>query len=88
MSPAGRFTARTVLCENQFVKGSEFLRKVQRLAKAKGLRCSFAPSKGKGSHGTLYLESAFTVLKDRKKEIGPGLLRAMCKDLRIDPNEL
>jgi hypothetical protein len=26
--------------------------------------------------------------KDRKKEIGAGLLHAMCKDLGIDPREL
>jgi mRNA interferase HicA len=64
------------------------MRKVQAFARAKGLRCSFVPAKGKGSHGTLYLGSAFTVLKDRKKEIGAGLLRAMCKDLGIDPSEL
>jgi mRNA interferase HicA len=51
------------------VKGSEFLRKVQKFAKAKGLRCSFVPARGKGSHGTLSVESAFTVVKDRKKEI-------------------
>ena len=70
------------------MKGSEFLRKVQKFAMAKGLRCSFVPARGKGSHGTLYVESAFTVVKDRKKEIGPGLLRSMCKDLGIDPNEL
>ncbi len=67
--------------------GSEFLRRVQALARRSGVRCEFAAAKGKGSHGRLLFASEFTVLKDRKKEIGPGLLRAMCRDLGIDPRE-
>jgi predicted RNA binding protein YcfA (HicA-like mRNA interferase family) len=48
-------------------------------------RCgAFFASRGKGSHGTLHLGSAFTTVKDRKKEIGPGLLRVMLKDLGLD----
>jgi mRNA interferase HicA len=70
------------------VKGSEFLRKVATLARRKNLSFVFIPAKGKGSHGTLYFGSSFTVVKDRRKEIGAGLLRAMCKDLGIDPREL
>ena len=70
------------------MKGSEFLRKVQKVAKAEGLTCVFVPGRGKGSHGMLYFGSRFTVLKDRKKEIGPGLLRSMCKDLGIEPQHL
>ena len=44
--------------------------------------------RGKGSHGTLYFGSASTIVKDRKKELGAGLLRAMYKDLGIDPREI
>jgi len=44
--------------------------------------------KGKGSHGRLYFGDDFTTLKDRKKEIGRGLLAKMCRDLNIDPHEL
>jgi len=29
-----------------------------------------------------------TVVKDLKKEIGPGLFRSMCSDLKIDPRSL
>jgi mRNA interferase HicA len=70
------------------VKGAEFLRKIQHLARRNGMSCTFVPAKGKGSHGNLCVGSACTTLKDRKKEIGVGLLRAMCKDLGIDPREL
>ena len=48
----------------------------------------FSDGRGKGSHGTLYYGSGMTTIKDRKKEIGPGLLKSMCNDLGIDPREL
>jgi mRNA interferase HicA len=70
------------------VKGSEFLRRIHDLARRKNMRYAFIPAKGKGSHGTLYFGSASTTVKDRKKELGSGLLRAMCRDLGIDPREL
>jgi predicted RNA binding protein YcfA (HicA-like mRNA interferase family) len=44
--------------------------------------------KGKGSHARLYVGDRFTTIKDRKKEIGPGLLAKMLRDLEIDPDEL
>ena len=68
--------------------GSEFLRKVSKLAQRKNVSCRLSPAKGKGSHGTVYFDEQSTIVKDRKKEIGIGLLRAMCKDLGIDPREL
>lgn len=48
----------------------------------------FVPSMGKGSHGKVYFGSRSTIVKDRKKEVGVGLLRQMCKDLGIDPGHL
>jgi len=65
------------------VKGAEFIRKVQNIGRQRGLPVRFLPSRGKGSHGTLYLGAAFTTVKDRKKEIGPGLLKVMLKDLGL-----
>lgn len=69
-------------------KGAEFERRIQKLAKEKELACIFVADKGKGSHGRLYLGSEFTTLKDRKKELGKGLLGKMCRDLKIHPEEL
>jgi len=37
----------------------------------------FETRPGEGSHGRLYYVGRFTTVKDRKKEIGPGLLRKM-----------
>jgi hypothetical protein len=48
----------------------------------------FVPAKGKGSHGKVYFGMASTIVKDRKKELGIGLLCQMCKDLGISPEDL
>lgn len=85
---AKRLIHRTDMCDTQTMKGSEFLHRVHLLARRKKLQYAFVPARGKGSHGTVYFGTAFTTVKDRKKEIGAGLLRAMCKDLGIDPHEL
>jgi mRNA interferase HicA len=45
-------------------------------------------SHGKGSHGRLYYGGRFTTLKDRKKEIGPGLLTAMLDQLGLTKSDL
>jgi len=49
------------------VKGAEFQRRVQKLARRKNVRCQFVADKGKGSHGRLYFGEEFSTLKDRKK---------------------
>jgi hypothetical protein len=70
------------------MKGSEFKRKVQKLAKARNLAFEWDPTHGKGSHGTLTLGANFTTLKDLKKELGIGLLESMCADLAITRKDL
>jgi hypothetical protein len=76
------------LCDTEDVKGSEFLRKPERLARRRGVRFQYDPGLGKGSHGRVLLEAASTILKDPKKELGTGLLRDMCRDLGIGPRDL
>jgi predicted RNA binding protein YcfA (HicA-like mRNA interferase family) len=44
--------------------------------------------KGKGSHAALSYGSRRTILKDRRKEIGPGLLRSMLLQLGLTPRDL
>jgi mRNA interferase HicA len=74
--------------ENQKVKGSEFLRKVKLVAKRNRLTYRWTPERGVGSHGTVYLGERFTIVKDLKKELGPGLLADMCKQLGIRKEDL
>jgi len=65
------------------MKGSEFIKRVRKLGKENDTKVRFLKSRGKGSHGTLYYGGKYTIVKDRKKEIGPGLLNRMQKDLNI-----
>lgn len=71
-----RHVFRTELCDHTFMTGAEFLRKLSRLAKARG------------RYGRVFLGVAFTALKDPKQELGFGLLNKMCRDLGIKPRDL
>jgi mRNA interferase HicA len=79
---------RTELFDNRKVKGSEFLRRLKRIAKRKKLTYRWNPERGAGSHGTVYLGEGLTVVKDLKKELGPGLLADMCRQLGIRKEDL
>jgi hypothetical protein len=43
---------------------------------------------GKAAIGRVWFDVNSTTLKYPKKDIGVGLLRAMCRDLGIDPKDL
>ncbi len=64
--------------------GAEFIKLVRRIGRKHGVVVRFDARHGKGSHGRLYYGDRFTTLKDRKKEIGPALLRKMPRDLGIE----
>jgi mRNA interferase HicA len=67
---------------------AEFIKKIKAAAKVRGLSCRLDASRGKGSHATLYFGESFTIVKDRKKEIGPGLLASMLADLDLTKEDL
>lgn len=69
------------------VIGRKFVARVRKLARKRGIEVRFVSHRGKGSHGTLYYGRAFTRVKDRKAEIGKGLLAKMLDDLGIDPKD-
>jgi len=46
------------------------------------------PERGAGSHGTVYIGDRLAVVKDLKKELGPGLLTDMCRQLGIRREDL
>ena len=68
--------------------GHELERRLKRLGRRTGNKVSFDRLQGKGSHGRLYYGDRFTTLKDRKKEIGPGLLSAMLDHLGLTKADL
>ena len=69
------------------MRGKQFIARVRGWARAKGLKTRFIASEGAGSHGTLYVGNRKTTVKDRRKEIGKGLLNKMLADLGIPKDE-
>jgi mRNA interferase HicA len=68
--------------------GNEFERRIRQVARRRGVLVSFDRSRGKGSHGRLYYGDRFTTMKERRKEIGPGLLKAMLDQLGLTKEDL
>jgi mRNA interferase HicA len=70
------------------VTGNEFLRRISRLGRARGIAVRFDRRHGEGSHGTLHYGSHKTTLKDLRKEIGTGLLHEMLAQLGLSRHDL
>ncbi len=70
------------------MKGNEFVRKVQALAKERGLGARLDEKRGKGSHMTLYFGERMTIIRNPKDELKTGTPHAMCKQLGIKKDEL
>lgn len=68
--------------------GTEFVRRVQKLGRSRDVPVRLDKRRGKGSHGRLYYGDKFTTIKDRKKEIGDGLLGAMVAQLGLPKEDV
>ena len=95
MQPAGciprraRLNCRTFWSDTaEEMAGAEFIRGLHKLGRQRGVQVRFRAERGKGSHGTLYYGERFTVVKDRSKELSPGLLTAMLKQLGLTREDL
>ncbi len=70
------------------MKGSEFLRMIQKLGKEKGVNVALIEERGKGSHCTLEYGNRFTIIRNLKDELKTGTYNAMLKQLGIKKSEL
>ena len=68
--------------------GEEFVKRIRRLGRERGVAVRFEPRTGKGSHGRLHFGERFTTVKDRRKDIGPGLLAAMLRQLGLSRGDI
>ncbi len=68
--------------------GDEFVRRIRRLGRKRGIAVRFEARKGKGSHGRLYFGERFATVKDRRKEIDAGLLEAMLRQLGVSREDI
>jgi mRNA interferase HicA len=65
------------------VKGLKFIQRITKLGRERRVPVRFDARTGKGSHGRLYYGERFTTVKDRKKNIGEGLLKKMLQQLGL-----
>ncbi len=61
---------------------------MRKVGRRTGVPVRFDPRPGKGSHGRLYYGGRATTMKDRKKEIRKGLLRAMLRELGLTLDDI
>ena len=76
------------MSDNVIMKGSEFIRKVKKLAKERGIEAYVDQKRGKGSHVTLYFGDRFTIVRNPKDELKTGTFKAMLKQLGIEDHEI
>ncbi|MCK5679409.1 hypothetical protein KAI46_01190 [bacterium] len=70
------------------MNGNELLKKLKKIAKERKINLELVKSHGKGSHSTLHFGSKKTTMKDLKKEIGTGLLKAMLFRLGLEIKDI
>jgi mRNA interferase HicA len=70
------------------MRGNEFIKKIQKLAKKRGIFSKVDSSRGKGSHVTLYFGERLTTVRNPKDELKTGTLKAMLSQLNITQDDL
>ncbi len=70
------------------MRGTEFVRRVRKLGRKRGILVELQAERGKGSHGTLYFGERFTIVRSLKDEIKTGTLHAMLKQLGLNLDDL
>jgi mRNA interferase HicA len=76
------------MSDNCRMKGAEFIRKTQALARKRGCICRLDEKRGKGSHVTLYFGDHVTIVRNPKDELKTGTIHGMCKQLGIRKDNL
>lgn len=75
------------MSEYQTMRGNEFIKKIQKLAKIQGIEVKVDSKRGKGSHITLYFGNCRTIVRNPKDELKTGTLKAMLKQLGITQDD-
>ncbi len=75
------------MSDNWSVKVRAFVKRVAELGRERQVPVRLDAKRGKGSHSILYYGDRKTVMKDQNKDIGPGLLSAMIRQLDLDPDD-
>ena len=70
------------------MKGGEFLKRIQKLAKRRSVDCGWHPDKGKGSHGVLKYGDRRTTVRNLKDELKTGTYHDMLKQLGLKHEDI
>lgn len=70
------------------MKGHEFIKRVSRLGRTRGVEIRVDKKRGKGSHVTLYFGPRFTIVRNPKDELKTGTLNAMLKQLGLKREDI
>ena len=68
--------------------GAEFIRRIRTLGRNNGIPVKFVARRGKGSHGTLFYGSQFTMVRNPTDELKKGTLHGMLDQLGLTLEEL
>jgi mRNA interferase HicA len=68
--------------------GTEFIRRVKTFGHKNDIPVLFIARRGKGSHGTLFYGSRFTIVRNPKDELKKGTLHGMLDQLGLSLNDL
>jgi mRNA interferase HicA len=71
-----------------YVRGSEFIRRVEKTGKERNVTVQYAPRRGKGSHGTLFYGQEFTIIRNPKDELKTGTQHAMLRQLGLKLSDI
>ncbi len=82
------FTDKFVLYFLYPMNGSELIKILRKIGKKQARAVRIDKKRGKGSHFTLYFGVKHTIMKDRTKEIGPGLLKKILENLGLKKEDL
>jgi mRNA interferase HicA len=70
------------------MNGNELIKILKKVSNKHGLAVRINRKRGKGSHFTLYFGNKRTIMKDRTKEIGPGLLKKILENLGLKRKDI
>jgi len=70
------------------MNGSELIKILRKLGKQRGLTVRIDKKRGRGSHFSLYFGDNRTIMKDRTKEIGSGLLKKLLDNLGLSRDDI
>ena len=82
------FPDKFVLSFSYPMNGSELIKILRKIGKKQDRAVRIDKKRGKGSHFTLYFGGKRTIMKDRTKEIGPGLLKRILNNLGLTKGDI